>query len=235
METKTKIVLLLNLIFVALLLSWPVMTAPRFKITLDGETVPLGGELRFEVSFPSPPSSVRVDVIDLERNITIESRNLRPSKMISAVIPIEEGRYRIGHYSLRVAANMGGPVQEEAYFNVFGGAPLNVTLKAERENLSAFINVTGEKQYVRVSDRIFANVTIGGRPLERAKLIALSIGPNSTITSVTYTNASGEAVLDWSANVTGNTTYVVIVQAVKPGHSIASGEVRIRVKVEKGG
>ncbi len=234
METKTKIVLLLNLIFVALLLSWPIVTAPKFKISLNEDTVPLGGELQFTVSFPSSPSSIRVDVVDLERNITIESKNLQPAKVVSASIPIDEGRYRVGHYSLKVVADLGGAVEEEAYFNVFGGAPLNMTLEAE-ENLSAFINVTAEKQYATVSSKIFASVTMEGKPVKGAKLIALTMGPNATVTTVTYTDSEGRAVLDWSANVTENTTYIVVVQALKPGHPIASGEVRIRVRVEKGG
>ncbi len=233
METKTKVVLLLNLVFVALLLSWPVVTAPKFKISINEETVSLGGELQFTVSFPSPPSSVRVDVVDLERNMTVESKSLQPAKVVSAAIPIDEGRYRIGHYSLRVVANLGGTVEEEAYFNVFGGAPLNMTLKTE-ENLSAFINVTAEKQYATVSSKVYATVTMEGKPVEGAKLIALTSGPNATVTPVTYTDSEGRAVLDWSANVTENTTYVVVVQAMKPGHPIASGEVKIRVRVEKG-
>ncbi|MDK2383474.1 MAG: hypothetical protein QI199_01535, partial [Candidatus Korarchaeota archaeon] len=169
METKTKIVLLLNLVFVALLLSWPVVTAPKFKISLNKDTVPLGGELRFTVSFPSPPSSVRVDVVDLERNMTIESKSLQPSKVVSAAIPIDEGRYRIGHDSLRVVANLGSTVEEDAYFNVFGGAPLNITLETE-ENLSAFINVTAEKQYTTVSSKVYATVTMEGKPVKGAKL-----------------------------------------------------------------
>ncbi len=233
METKTKIVLLLNLVFVALLLSWPVVTAPKFKISLNKDTVPLGGELRFTVSFPSPPSSVRVDVVDLERNMTIESKSLQPSKVVSATIPIDEGSYRIGHYSLRVVANLGSTVEEDAYFNVFGGAPLNITLETE-ENLSAFINVTAEKQYTTVSSKVYATVKMEGKPVKGAKLIALTMGPNATVTSVTHTDSEGKAVLDWSANVTDNTTYVVVVQALKPGHPIASGEVKIRVRVEKG-
>lgn len=236
METRAKIVLLLNLIFVALLLFWPLLTAPKFKISLEEGTVPLGGALRFSLSFSGTPSSIRLDVVDLERNITIESRNLQPAKDVSASIQVIEDRYRVGHYMLRVVADLGGRMEEEeAFFNVFGGDPLNLSLKMEKANITAFINVTAEKQYATVSNRIFAWVTMKGKPVEGAKLLAVAMGPNSTVTEVARTDSQGRATLDWSANVTENTTYIVVVQAMKPGHPIASTEAKIEVRVEKGG
>ena len=145
MDTKTKIVLLLNLIFVAVLLSWPLITAPKFEVSLGEDTVPLGGSLNLRISFPRDPSSVRLLVVDLERNRTVEARELQPSKELSASLKIDEGRYAIGHYALRVVATIDGEmVEEESFFNVFGAPELNLTLSVEKPELKAFVNVTAE-------------------------------------------------------------------------------------------
>ncbi len=235
MDTKTKVVLLLNLIFVAILLLWPIMNVPKFQISLNKETVPLGGELEVRTTFPNEPSSVKLYVIDLELNKTVDAINLKPAKEISAKLSIKEGKYRIGHYAVKIQATLNGnSVEEESFFNVFGGSPLNLTLKVEKPVINAFINVTSKKQYAEVSDRVEAKVTMNGKPVDNAKLLALTLGRNATVTDVVYTNSSGEGIVLWKANVTDNETYSVVVQAVKPGHPIASGEVQIKVNVKKG-
>ncbi len=236
MDTKAKIVLLLNLVFVALLLLWPLMTAPKIQISLNKETVPLGGKLGVTAILPGVPTSVKLSIVDLELNRTVESLDLNPAKEVSASIEISEGKYRIGHYAVRISANVnGGSVEEEKFFSVFGAAPLNLSLEVEKPELKAFINVTAERLYAEVNDRVRARVTMNGQPVNGAKLLAVALGSNATITDVAYTDVNGEAVLEWKANVTENTTYTVVVQAVKPGHPIASGEVQIKVNVEKGG
>ncbi|MCD6349108.1 MAG: hypothetical protein J7L91_05710, partial [Candidatus Korarchaeota archaeon] len=71
MDTKAKIVLLLNLVFVALLLLWPLMTAPKIQISLNKETVPLGGKLGVTAILPGVPTSVKLSIVDLELNRTV--------------------------------------------------------------------------------------------------------------------------------------------------------------------
>ncbi len=235
MDTKTKVVLLLNLIFIAILLLWPIMNAPRFQIILNKETVPLGGELEVRTTFPNEPSSVKLYVIDLELNKTVDIINLKPAKEISAKLNVEERKYRVGHYAIKIQAKLdGNSVEEESFFNVFGGSPLNLTLIVEKPDINAFINITLKKQYAEVSDEVKAKVTMNGKPVENAKLLALTLGKNATVTDVVYTDSNGEGIIHWKANVTDNETYSVVVQAVKPGHPIASGEVQIKVNVIKG-
>ncbi len=235
MDTKTKIVLLLNLIFVVILLTWPIINAPKIQINLDRETVPLGGKLEVRATFPSVPSSAKLYVVDLELNKTVYTLNLKPAKEVSAKLYIEEGKYRIGHYVIKIKAMLdGSSIEGEDFFNVFGGSPLNLTLRVEKPEIDAFINVTSKKQYAEVNDEVRAKVTMNGEPVKDVKLLALTLGRNATVTDVVYTNASGEGIISWKANVTDNETYSVIVQAVKPGHPIASGEVQIKVNVRKG-
>lgn len=232
MNSKVLLSVALNVIFLAILLVWPMINSPSFTISLDGNVVPLGGKLNFTASFPSVPSELAVEIIDPGLNRTVYSSTLQPSKDVRGSIPIEEGKFRIGFHVLKVRATLNGrDLTEEAYFSVFGGSPIHLELRAERENIT--VNLI-EGNYTEVRQRIFAYVRSEKGPVENATLIAISMGPNSTVTEVARTDSQGRAVLEWRANVTGNFSYRIVVQAIKPGHPLASGEVSVEVIVRRG-
>jgi hypothetical protein len=231
MNSRVLMAVALNVIFVAILLIWPLMNSPKFTISIEEKTVPLGGKLNFTISFPSVPSEVTAEVVDAELNRTVYVTSLPPRKEIRGSIDIEEGKYRIGFHILRIRATLNGQdITEESYFSVFGAPPLELELKVENPVLTVRItNAT----YAEVSNRVYARVTMGGKPVENAKLLAVSLGSNSTVTEYVKTDSEGRASLEWRANVTGNSTFRVVVQAMKPGHPIASGDITIEVIVRK--
>ncbi len=231
MNNKILLAVALNVIFVAILLIWPLMNSPKFIISIEERTVPLGGKLNFTISFPSAPSKVTAEVIDAELNRTVYVTSLPPAKEIGGSIDIEEGKYRIGFHILRIKATLNGQdITEESYFSVFGAPPLELELNVESPVLTVRIaNAT----YAEVSDRIYARVTVGGKPVENAKLLAVSLGSNSTVTEYVKTDSEGRASLGWRANVTENSTFRIVIQAMKPGHPIASGDITIEVIVRK--
>lgn len=234
MNTKMLTVTALNLIFIAVLLTWPLINSPKFSISIEGDPVPLGGKLNFTLSFPSVPSEVRIEVLYPESNRTIYSASLNPGSEVKGSVEIEEGKFRIGFHVLKVHAILNGQrITEESYFRVYGASPIYLELSAEKPTLVLKMDPT-EANYTQARERILAKVRTEGGPVEGVKLLAISIGPNSTVTEVARTNSKGEAVLEWHANVTGNFTYRVVVQAVKPGHPLASGEVSIEVIVRRG-
>ncbi|RDD53288.1 MAG: hypothetical protein BA066_05230 [Candidatus Korarchaeota archaeon NZ13-K] len=223
----------LNIVFVALLLAWPLMNSPSFIISIEESTVPLGGQLNFTLSFPSAPSEVRIEIIDAVTNRTVYSASLSPSSQMRGSVRIEEGKFRIGFHILRVYAVLSGrEVSEESYFSVYGAAPIHLDLSVERPKLVVDLSETGN--YTEVTNRVFVKARTDEGPVGEVKLLAISLGPNSTVTEVAKTDSSGSAVLEWRANVTGNSTYRVVVQAMKPGHPLASGEVKIEVIVRRG-
>jgi len=231
MNNKILLAVALNVIFVAILLIWPLMSSPKFIISIEERTVPLGGKLNFTISFPSAPSEVTAEVIDAELNRTVYVTSLPPAKEIGGSIDIEEGKYRIGFHILRIKATLNGQdITEESYFSVFGAPPLELELNVESPVLTVRIaNAT----YAEVSDRIYARVTVGGKPVKNAKLLAVSLGSNSTVTEYVKTDSEGRASLEWRANVTENSTFRIVIQAMKPGHPIASGDITIEVIVRK--
>lgn len=234
MNAKMLTATALNLLFVAVLLTWPLINSPKFSVSIQEDPVPLGGRLNFTLSFPSVPSEVRIEVLDPESNRTVYSASLKPSNEVKGSVKIEEGKFRIGFHVLKVYAVLNGQkVVEESYFSVYGATPIYLELSAEKPRLVLRTNLTGAN-YTQARERILARVKTGEGPVEGVKLLAISIGPNSTVTEVARTDSRGEAVLEWYANVTGNFTYRVVVQAVKPGHPIASGEVTIEVIVRRG-
>ena len=231
MNSKILMAVALNLIFVAILLIWPLMSSPKFMISIEEKTVPLGGKLNFTISFPSTPSKVTAEVIDAELNRTVYITSLPSSREINGSIGIEEGKYRIGFHILRIRATLNSQdITEESYFSVFGAPPLELELKVENPVLTVRIT---NSTYAEVRDRVYARVTMGGKPVENAKLLAVSLGSNSTVTEYVRTDGDGRASLEWRANVTENSTFRVVVQAMKPGHPIASGNVTIEVIVKK--
>jgi hypothetical protein len=231
MNSRVLMAVALNVIFVAILLIWPLMNSPKFTISIEEKTVPLGGKLNFTISFPSVPSKVTAEVVDAELNRTVYVTSFPPRKEIRGSIDIEEGKYRIGFHILRIRATLNGQdITEESYFSVFGAPPLELELKVENPVLTVRItNAT----YAEVSNRVYARVTMDGKPVENAKLLAVSLGSNSTVTEYVKTDSEGRASLEWRANVTGNSTFRVVVQATKPGHPIASGDITIEVIVRK--
>ncbi len=231
MNAKTLAAVVLNIIFVAVLLAWPLVNSPRFSVLIEEDVVPLGGQLNFTLRFPSAPSEVRIDILDPQVNRTVYSASLAPSSEVKGSVYIEEGRFRIGFYVLKVHAVFNGQgITEESHFSVYGAPPIYLELSVERPTLVVEMNQT---ESAEVSDRILAKVSTEKGPAEGVKLLAVSLGPNSTVTEVAKTDGEGRAVLEWRANVTGNSTYRIVVQAVKPGHPIASGEVSIEVIVRR--
>jgi len=234
MDNKAKVAVLLNLVFVLILLIWPLITAPKFQVILDKKTVPLGGTLRIEAHLPGTPASTKVTVVNVQLNRTMYTKDLGPTKDISLDLKIDEDKYRIGLYAVRVSALIGNSiVEEEALFHVFGGDPIELSLQVDNPNITAFLNETSEKQYAEVSTKIKAKVTMGGRPVKGAKLLVVSLDRNTTVTDVVYTDDNGEASIEWKANATENKTYTVVVQAIKPGHPISSATAEISVRVER--
>lgn len=234
MNTKMLAAVSLNMIFVALLLIWPLINSPKFSVVIEENVVPLGGQLNFTLLFPSVPSEVRVEVIDPEINRTLYSASLNPSSEVRGSVKIEEGKFGIGFHVLKVYAILNGQeVVEESYFSVYGAAPIYLELSVEKPTLIVEIRRT-EGNYTQVSEKIIAKVRTDEGPVDGAKLLAVPIGPNSTVTEVAKTDIKGEAVLEWRANVSSNSTYKVVVQAVKPGHPLASGEISIEVIVRRG-
>lgn len=232
MNTKVLVAVAINMLFVAILLIWPLINSPEFTVSIEDNVVPLGGELNFTASFPSVPAGVSVEVIDPVLNETVYSAELTPSKQVRASIPIEEGKFRIGFHVLRIRAILDGRnLTEETYFSVFGATPISLRLEAEKRNITLSLI---EGNYTEVSQRVYAEVRSEKGPVENVTLLAISLGPNSTITEVARTDAQGRAVLTWRANVTGNSSYRIVVQAIKPGHPLASGEVEIEVIVRRG-
>ncbi|MCS7102642.1 MAG: hypothetical protein NZ992_02020 [Candidatus Korarchaeum sp.] len=233
MNSKMLAAVSLNVIFVVILLAWPLINSPKFSVSIEEDIVPLGGQLNFTLSFPSVPLEVRVEVIDPKVNRTLYSVSLNPSSEVRGSVRVEEGRFGIGFHVLRVHAILNGrEVIEESYFSVYGAAPIYLELSVGKPTLVVEINQT-ESNYAQVSEKILAKVRTDEGPVEGVKLLAVSIGSNSTVTEVAKTDSEGEAVLEWRANVSSNSTYRVVVQAVKPGHPLASGEISIEVIVRR--